>query len=452
MTSLNASLPFSPMYPGGQPAASIGTNDPTSAYTPQGADESPGFLPLFLAHLNTGGIALDDTLPLDETTDLASASGQTPTSPVAGMLQANGFFQVAIPISDYLGATSLTGDEATGESSVDLGPGSLLKKWLAATQNATPSMLNTPANLPQPNLTDVPQQPTAHLAACEIAAPHLPANADLNPLVESQESGSAPAETPQGAASAFSLEDSLQPVEASATTAAPIRSTKYDDGSRTGSTAAMTTTAIPGQDGLIEAITTEIDSGDDSAVNNAGGRSPTHGFTDLDGDGTNATISASESRRLSNHPSSESITRHDDARPRPLADQVGDSFRDHLNELQQLGRVDVRMEIHPPELGHMQLQMTMQDNQLSVRMIVTNDSAKQVLEQQLEPLRIRFAEMGVSLGQLDVGRDSNAAHHQSPPDSERSPLPAQAGRNLLNRLRSPYLTATNPSELVDVIT
>ena len=56
---------------------------------------------------------------------------------------------------------------------------------------------------------------------------------------------------------------------------------------------------------------------------------------------------------------------------------------------------------------------------MNVRMIVQDDAAKCLLEQQQEPLRVRFQEMGVSVGQFDVAvtvrRTSSTAPHPKLP-------------------------------------
>lgn len=53
------------------------------------------------------------------------------------------------------------------------------------------------------------------------------------------------------------------------------------------------------------------------------------------------------------------------------------------------------------------MHLTLDDDRINVRMVVQDENAKRVLDQQLEPLRVRFNEMGVQLGQLDVRRDGS---------------------------------------------
>jgi flagellar hook-length control protein FliK len=130
----------------------------------------------------------------------------------------------------------------------------------------------------------------------------------------------------------------------------------------------------------------------------------------------------------------ESIRPGHESRPASLPEQIRSTFHTHLERLQQYGRVEVQLNLHPPELGRMQLHISMKDNQIDVRMVVQNDAAKQVLDQQAEPLRVHFSEMGISLGQLDVRRDGQAPFQQPPPDAESAPSSAQGVGRALPRL------------------
>jgi flagellar hook-length control protein FliK len=156
------------------------------------------------------------------------------------------------------------------------------------------------------------------------------------------------------------------------------------------------------------------------------------------------------SKSIAADPAIASPSRHEPAHAPPLAEQVHEAVRDHLDQVQQQGRVEVRMELHPPELGKMQLHVTMDDNRVNVRMIVQDDNTKRLMDQQLEPLRVRFADMGVSLGQLDVRRDG-AGPQEQPADTETSAPSAQSGSSAANRPRNSYASAADSTRLVDVI-
>lgn len=137
--------------------------------------------------------------------------------------------------------------------------------------------------------------------------------------------------------------------------------------------------------------------------------------------------------------------------PRPIAAQIQDRFEGHLEELRDTGQLNFQMDIHPPELGRMQLHVSLDDGKLSVHVIVANEAAKQALDQQFEPLRDRFAEMGLTLGQFDVRRDGGSSRQDSPadlvaPEWDNTPQPRNSAR-----LRYQYLPLPGPQSRLDVL-
>ncbi len=134
-----------------------------------------------------------------------------------------------------------------------------------------------------------------------------------------------------------------------------------------------------------------------------------------------------------------------------LADQVQSHVSLHLDQLRQLGRVEVQLDLHPPELGRVQLHLAVEDGHVNVRMIVQDDAAKRLLEQQQEPLRVRFQEMGVSVGQFDVRRDGGAPYQQHRPAPEASTQTLQSGSPGVDRLRKAYTRLAKANGLVDVL-
>ena len=52
----------------------------------------------------------------------------------------------------------------------------------------------------------------------------------------------------------------------------------------------------------------------------------------------------------------------------------------------------MQVDLNPPELGRVQVHLSMQDNQVNVRMVVQNDGVKRLMDQQIrQPLRVRFS-------------------------------------------------------------
>jgi flagellar hook-length control protein FliK len=131
--------------------------------------------------------------------------------------------------------------------------------------------------------------------------------------------------------------------------------------------------------------------------------------------------------------------------------QIHDQIASHLDQVRQVGRVDLQFDLHPPELGRVQLHLTLEDGRVNVHMTVQDDNAKRLIDQQVEPLRVRFADMGVNVGQFDVRRDGNSANPEQQHAAERSAQASQADSATAPRLQKTYAKVANASALVDVI-
>jgi flagellar hook-length control protein FliK len=135
----------------------------------------------------------------------------------------------------------------------------------------------------------------------------------------------------------------------------------------------------------------------------------------------------------------------------PLADQIHEQVTSQLGQLQQVGRVEAQLNLHPPELGRVQVHLALADGRLNVRMLVQDDNAKRAIDQQLEPLRVRFAEMGVSVGQFDVRRDGNSANAEQQQAAEPSAQALQPDSAAAADAQKSYAKFVNADALVDVI-
>ena len=69
-----------------------------------------------------------------------------------------------------------------------------------------------------------------------------------------------------------------------------------------------------------------------------------------------------------------------------MTNQVHEHLSVHLDQLRETGRLEVHMNLDPPELAR-SAHLTVEDGHLSVRFLVQNDGAKNALDAQLEPLR-----------------------------------------------------------------
>ena len=135
----------------------------------------------------------------------------------------------------------------------------------------------------------------------------------------------------------------------------------------------------------------------------------------------------------------------------PLAEQLTNPIGAHLDQLRQLGSVEIRLDLHPSELGRVQLHLTMDDGRFNVRILVQDDAVKRLVDVHLAPLRARIAEMGVSVGQFDVRRDggsSNPNRNYAPEPSLQPIQPARAGPAPARKARGPLGYSANS---VDVI-
>ena len=130
----------------------------------------------------------------------------------------------------------------------------------------------------------------------------------------------------------------------------------------------------------------------------------------------------------------------------PLGEQVRVQIHDNLDQVRQTGRADLRMDLQPPELGKMRLHLTLQDDNLHVRLTVQDEGVKRLLDQQLEPLRVHFAEMGVSIGQFDVRSDGGSAYQN--PDQDAGP-PTKITKTA-PAIRRSYMVAESSESRIDV--
>lgn len=116
----------------------------------------------------------------------------------------------------------------------------------------------------------------------------------------------------------------------------------------------------------------------------------------------------------------------------PTAEGIAEGLRSRLDELRNTGRVDLHLELNPPELGRVRVQLAAHDHQISLQMTVEGDSARHAIENQADALRHRLGELGIALGRFDVRRDgagsSFAGQHGPPPEPPAPPTAAPTGR------------------------
>lgn len=95
------------------------------------------------------------------------------------------------------------------------------------------------------------------------------------------------------------------------------------------------------------------------------------------------------------------------------------------------GQTDFRLRLEPPELGTIRVHLSATDQGISARLVVHEEVAHQLIESQLESLRQRLTNAGISLGSFDVsqgGTGSRDAQKQHDPGSVVAPLDPSPNR------------------------
>jgi flagellar hook-length control protein FliK len=162
--------------------------------------------------------------------------------------------------------------------------------------------------------------------------------------------------------------------------------------------------------------------------------------------------SVAHAAQASDASKTESNKHVDNARPvAPVSEQIHEAVAAHLANLREGGRLEVHMSLHPAELGPVKLHLDLQGERLNIRFLVQSDASRTALDQQAEPLRVRFAEMGLSLGQFDVRRDGTMSHHPSNSDGQGDGQFRSSGQPENVLAAKPYFRLAKPNPGVDVI-
>jgi flagellar hook-length control protein FliK len=98
------------------------------------------------------------------------------------------------------------------------------------------------------------------------------------------------------------------------------------------------------------------------------------------------------------------------------ANGIADAIAGKLDEAKANGRVDLHLQLDPPDLGKVRIQVTATDRQMSIRMVVQDDAARQTIQAQADTLRERLGNLGVSLGSMDVRQEGGSANPRQPAD------------------------------------
>lgn len=107
------------------------------------------------------------------------------------------------------------------------------------------------------------------------------------------------------------------------------------------------------------------------------------------------------------------------ARAVAVVEQVARVIHVQAEPARREGKVEVQLRLDPPELGPVRIHLSATDQVLTARVVVHEEAARQVLENQLESLRVRLSDLGLTLGRFDVSRDHG---HDDGRRQEREPV------------------------------
>jgi hypothetical protein len=99
-------------------------------------------------------------------------------------------------------------------------------------------------------------------------------------------------------------------------------------------------------------------------------------------------------------------------KPEAVVETVAGSIIAHSQLVQREGSTEFHLRLEPPELGSVHIHLTATDQGISARLFVHEPGARQLLQSQLESLRQRLQQEGLTLGRFDVaGQGGGASGH-----------------------------------------
>jgi flagellar hook-length control protein FliK len=115
------------------------------------------------------------------------------------------------------------------------------------------------------------------------------------------------------------------------------------------------------------------------------------------------------------------------------------------------GRVDFRLRLEPPELGTVNVHLTLTNQGLTAHLTVQEGAARQLIQGQLESLRQRLQEMGVGMGQLDVSGGGGGTGGQPQTPSSVSSANLSAGEASPTAQSPTTASSSASTSLIDVM-
>ncbi len=130
-------------------------------------------------------------------------------------------------------------------------------------------------------------------------------------------------------------------------------------------------------------------------------------------------VNSTSSHMINNAKQQSKIGR--DSLPAYLVNQVGRQISRTILR----GERGIKLQLHPPELGGMKIEMDIKDNALKLGMIIESSSVKEILLSNAHELRQALVEQGIKLEKLDIHINYNSG--QTLTNSKESPKQNQRG-------------------------
>jgi flagellar hook-length control protein FliK len=124
-----------------------------------------------------------------------------------------------------------------------------------------------------------------------------------------------------------------------------------------------------------------------------------------------------------------------------VAEQVGTATIAHGEIVTRGERIELHLQLEPPELGTVTIHLSACAHNISARLVVHEEAARQLIEQNLQSLRQQLADAGIRVGSFsvargDTGARSSHSERRHEPVLAPEPLsrPANAGARVLRAI------------------
>jgi len=114
-------------------------------------------------------------------------------------------------------------------------------------------------------------------------------------------------------------------------------------------------------------------------------------------------------------------------------EQVAAAVIAHAEIVARGERIEFHLQLEPPDLGTITIHLSASAHDVSGRLVVREEAARQLIEQNLQSLRQHLADAGIRLGSFSVARDGTGARNSG---SEPQPQESELATESLSRSRS----------------